>query len=150
MNFRRFAITATIAVFLLTGCAVRNTTLTPVQQVSFTLNQSISAVAAINKSLASDVVSISNAGLISKPLTNSILTWQKAIAQQIIAAETIQRSNQTDAQKALAIEAAFATLPLPADVLALLKSPQADQTVLGLIATIQSIQSLVAALKGGA
>ncbi len=150
MKIQQVARSAIVAVFLLTGCAVRNTTLTPVQQVSFTLNQSLSIVAEINKSLASDVISISNAGLISKPLTNSILTWQKAVAQQIIAAETIQRSSQTEAQKALAIKAAFSTLPLPADVQALLKAPQTNQAIVGLIATMQSIQSLIVALKGGA
>lgn len=140
---------AAVLVFAGTGCAVKNAQLTPTQQISFTSNQTLSAVAAINKSLAVDVIAISNTGAISKPLTNSVLSWQKLIAQQIITAETIQRSGQTEAQKALAIKAAFASLPLPSDVKTLLGSTQTDQAVLGLITTIQSIQSLVAALTGG-
>ena len=141
---------ASVLVFAGAACAVKSASiLTPTQQVSFTLNQTISAVAAINKSLASDVIAISNTGAISKPLTNSVLSWQKILAQQIITAETIQRSGQTEAQKALAIKAAFASLPLPADVKALLGSTQTDQTVLGLITTIQFVQSLISALAGG-
>ncbi len=153
MKFKRFGAGLAIAAVLVfsgSGCAVKSASvLTPTQQVNLTLNQTLSAVAAINKSLATDVIGISNAGLISKPLTNSILSWQKAIAQQIIAAETIQRSGGTDADKAIALKAAFATLPLPADVKAFLGSTQSDQTVRGLITTIQSIQALVAALTGG-
>ncbi len=131
------------------GCAVKNVQLTPTQQINFTTNQTISAAATINKSLALDMIEISNAGLVSKPLTNSVLSWQKLLARQIIAAETIQRSGATDADKALALKAAFAALPLPADVKVFLGSTQSDQTVRGLITTIQSIQALVAALTGG-
>ncbi len=145
----RFAIALTL-LFSGAGCAVKSASvLTPTQQINFTTNQTLSAAATINKSLALDVIEISNAGLISKPLTNSVLSWQKLLARQIIAAETIQRSGQTDAQKAIALKAAFATLPLPADVKTFLGSTQSDRTVLGLITTIQSIQSLVAALTGG-
>lgn len=144
------AVLSAVILFAGAGCAVKSASvLTPTQQISFTANQTLSAVAAIDKSLASDVIAISNTGAISKPLTNSVLSWQKLIAQQVIAAETIQRSGQTDAQKALAIKAAFASLPLPADVKTLLGSTQTDQAVLGLITTIQSVQSLIAALTGG-
>ena len=132
------------------GCAVRNgPAMTPTQQISFTLNQTVAATAAINKSLAQDVITLNTSGLLKKPLTNSILGWQKAVAGQVIAAETIQRSGQSDAQKAIAIKAAFSQLPLPADVAELLNTTEADQAVVGVITAIQSIRTLIAALAGG-
>ena len=155
MILRSRLITATTAAILLltgcSGCAIKSATvLTPTQQVSFTLNQTLSVVAAINKSLATDVIGLSNSGLISKPLTNSVLTWQRVVATQIIVAESIQQSTMTDAQKAAAIRAAFAQMPLPADVAALLSAPQTSQAVMALITTIQSLVSLIVSVTGGA
>jgi hypothetical protein len=155
MNFRnRFLAISAIALLLIclagcTGCLHNPAVpVTPAQQVQLTLNQSLSVVSTLNKSVAQDVIGLNAQGILSKDLTNSILSWQRAIAVQILAAETVQSSTQTDAQKAVAIKNAFSTFNLPADIKALLDSPQSDAAVKGLVTTIQSIVALVRSLQG--
>jgi hypothetical protein len=155
---KRFLAAVALAVFLVTagcssGCAVRTTgpPLTTAQQITFTTAQSLAAVAAVNKALAVDVIAIADAGLIKKDQANAVLTWQRTIALDIVAAVTIRRdATKTDVEKALAIKTAFLNAAnLPPEVAALIGSAQTDQAVTGLITTVQTIIALVRALSGG-
>ena len=150
MSKRLYIAIATISLSLcLAGCLARNgPVLTAPQQINFTINQSVSAVAAINKSLASDVIALTKTAVIRKETANSILTWQRSVAVAVIAGEAIQRSDKTDVEKALALKEAFAQLPLPETIAALVKSNQTDPALVALITTIQSIQILISSING--
>ncbi len=130
------------------GC-VKRVPLTPAQTVTLNLNQALAAIATTNKAVASSAISVNQAGLLKNDLTNSILNYSRAVAQAVVAAETVQSGSLTDDQKAAAVKAAIAALKLPADVSALLASSQTEQAVVGLISTINSLQTLIGSVAGG-
>jgi hypothetical protein len=133
---------------LYTGCAKR-VPLTATQAITLTLNQALASVPVTNKAMIVDVTALNKVGLIKNDLTNSILNYNRAIAQTVIDAETVQKSGATDAVKVLAIKEAFKLLKLPPDVAALIAGPQTDQAVAGVVATIKSLQDMIGAIKGG-
>jgi hypothetical protein len=98
--------------------------------------------------MASDVIALNTSGLISKPLTNSILNYNRLVAQAVITSENVQKGALSDADKAATIKSALAVLKLPPDVAALVSGPQGDAAIAGLVSTINSLQTLIAAIGG--
>jgi hypothetical protein len=131
-----------------TGC-VKRVPLAASQSVNLSLNQTLAAIATTNKAMATDVIALSTAGVLKGPVVNSVLNYNRSVAQTVITAENLQAGLLSDADKVAAIKKALSELSLPADVSALLTGPQADQAVTGLVTTIKSLQGLIAAISGG-
>ena len=137
-----------IALASTVGC-VKRVPLSPAQTVTLNLNQTLAAVATTNQAMASDVIALNKAALIQSPLTNSILNYNRLVAQSVIAAENVQRGALSDADKAATIKTVLAALKLPPDVAAMVSGPQGDAAIAGLVATINSLQTLIGAIGGG-
>jgi hypothetical protein len=142
-----FAVLLIVSPFFETGCAKR-VPLTTAQTVTLDLNQALASLATMNKTMASDVISLNNAGAIKQDLANSVLNYNRLVAQSVIAGVEVQKTSGTPTERAAAVKAALAKLRLPPDVAAVIASPQADQALAGLINTIDSVQSLIRAIVG--
>ena len=143
-----------VIALLLAGCAAHNQNvtdagkpLTPTQQITLTLHQSLATVAIVNKQLASSVIAASDAKLITTAATNDTLNWSKSVAQAVIACETVLSSGMSDAQKLEAVHNTFAALPLPAATQSILTSTQTDKTILAVIQSVQSILQSIALIQ---
>jgi hypothetical protein len=140
-----------LAVLMAAGCqgCRKRVPLTAAQNVTLSVNQALASVSVSNHAMIVDVTALNKVGLLKNDLTNSILNYNRSVAQAVIAAETVQKSTATDAVKILAVKEAFKLLKLPPDVAALIAGPQTDQAIAGVIATINSLQSIIGAIKGG-
>ena len=145
-NLSVFAI-GLLALVSSVGC-VKRVPLSPAQTVTLNLNQTLAAVATTNQAMASDVVALNKSGLIQSPLTNSILNYNRLVAQAVLTAENVQKGALSDADKAATIKSALAVLKLPPDVAVLVSGPQGDAAIAGLVSVINSLQTLIGAIGG--
>lgn len=128
------------------GCATR-APLTPAQTIQLDLNQAIASVAATNKAMATSVMALADSKAIDVKTANAVLNYNRQVAQAVIAAEQIQSSNVAD--KLAAVKTIMGALRLPTEVAALLTGSQGNQTVIGLINIITSLQSAIGTITGG-
>lgn len=148
---RLLAVLTLSTALLFTGCAKQHTgvPLTQAQQIRLTANQSLATVAAVNKAVAATVRTLSDSGVIQRPLAVEIVHYNDAVAQAGLAAIAVQQSDKSVEEKALAVQLAFVTLPkLPSSVKTFAEGQQTVPAVVTLVASIQTIQALVKALAG--
>ena len=146
-----------VCTLILCGCSVgpSSTSSPPVlsnsQNVTLSINQAIASIATLNKAVALDAMALNGPGLVSEQVTNSILNYNKLVAQAVLSSEDALRGTLSQTAKEATVRDIFSSLHLPANAIDLLTSPlsngpQNSTPVASLMTGLRSLQNTIQAV----
>lgn len=128
-----------------TSCAARQGTTpgTP-QTPTYNIQQGLQILADANLAATKVVIELEKQGIIKTDLTREILKYNALVAQSAKSGTTILQSNKSNTEKAAAIRALMAQLPLPASVKSFIDAAGGGELAAGVIGALSSVQSTIA------
>ena len=150
---RALVVVLAVLAALSAGC-VKRVPLTTMQTVTLDVNQALAGISTLNKAVAQDTIALNAPKFLSDAFANSILDYNRMVAQCVLASEDVLRGKSPDADKLAAVRKLFAALKLPEGVTSMLTGPesgrpQVNDTMISLVASFRSLQALITALVGG-
>ena len=115
----------------------------PQGDAAFQTNRTIAAISASNKAMASSVVQLNQLGKIDNDLANSILNYNRDVANGVKSAEVILQSGREWKVIAPEVLKLLREIQLPANAAALVQQPAVDIGVQALVAVINTIELLL-------